>query len=227
MIHKLPKWIETGGFSLALMAGSVNAIALIGFNHQGVSHLSGSSTLLGVELAAAHASQAVHLVWILLSFVAGAVISGCVIGNESLRLGRRYSAALLAESVVLLLAMGFLIRGSNLGQYLASGACGLQNAMTSTFSGAVVRTTHVTGLFTDLGITLGLRLRGHPIDRRRVVLYLILIGGFILGGLGGALAYGRFGFYSMVAPALLAAVIAFAYLIYVLRTRAGNFTSDN
>ena len=52
MINKLPKWVEIGGFFLALMAGSVNAIALRGFNHQGVSHLSGSSTLLGVELAA-------------------------------------------------------------------------------------------------------------------------------------------------------------------------------
>ena len=35
MINQLPRWVEIGGFCLALIAGSVNAIALLGFNHQG------------------------------------------------------------------------------------------------------------------------------------------------------------------------------------------------
>ena len=52
--------------------------------------------------------------------------------------------------------MPMLERGSDRRNYLASVGCGLQNATTSTYSGAVVRTTHVTGLFTDLGILLGL-----------------------------------------------------------------------
>lgn len=44
---------------------------------------------------------------------------------------------------------------------LGTGVCrghgpyGLQNAMMSTYSGAVIRTTHVSGMFTDLGIFLG------------------------------------------------------------------------
>lgn len=219
MINKLPKWVEIGGFFLALIAGSVNAIALRGFNHQGVSHLSGSSTLLGVELAAGNLAEVLHLALILLSFVAGAVVSGFVIGGESLRLGRRYSVALLAESALLLSAMVFLNRGSLLGHYLASGACGLQNAMTSTFSGAVVRTTHVTGLFTDLGVTLGLWLRGQRTDQRRVVLYFTLIAGFILGGVLGAIGFNAYRFETLIAPATMAAVIALAYLLYWKRTR--------
>jgi len=219
LINKLPKWVEIGGFFLALIAGSVNAIALRGFNHQGVSHLSGSSTLLGVELAAGNLAEVLHLALILLSFVAGAVVSGFVIGGESLRLGRRYGVALLAESALLLGAMVFLNRGSLLGHYLASGACGLQNAMTSTFSGAVVRTTHVTGLFTDLGVTLGLWLRGQRADRRRVVLYFTLIAGFILGGVFGTLGFSAYRFDTLIAPAALAAAIALAYLWYWKRTR--------
>jgi uncharacterized membrane protein YoaK (UPF0700 family) len=213
MINKLPKWVEFGGFFLSLIAGSVNAIALLGFNHQGVSHLTGSSTLLGIELAAENRAGVVHLSLILVSFVIGAATSGFLIGNESLKLGRRYGAALFFEAVLLMLAMRFLNEGSNVGDYVASLACGLQNAMTSTFSGAVVRTTHVTGLFTDLGITLGLRLRGQPADRRRILLYLILISGFVLGGVGGALCFVRFQFYSMIAPAALAVAMSVAYLI--------------
>ena len=222
MINKLPKWVEIGGFFLALIAGSVNAIALRGFNHQGVSHLSGSSTLLGVELADGNYSEVLHLGLILLSFVGGAVVSGFLIGGESLRLGRRYSAALLLESALLWAAMVFLNRGSLLGHYLASGACGLQNAMTSTFSGAVVRTTHVTGLFTDLGVTLGLWMRGQRADRRRVTLYFTLIAGFILGGVLGALGFNAYRFETLAAPAALAAAMAVAYLLYWRRARAAH-----
>ena len=97
-----------GGFFLALIAGSVNAIALLGFNHQGASHLTGSSTLLGVQLAEGNLAEVMHLLSILLSFVLGAAASGFVIGNESLKLGRRYGVALAAESLLLIAAMTFL-----------------------------------------------------------------------------------------------------------------------
>lgn len=220
MLNKLPRWVEVGGLCLTLIAGSVNAIALLGFNHQGVSHLSGSSSQLGAELAQGEWVATLHLLLILLSFVLGAAISGFAIGNQSLKLGRRYSVALLGESIALLLAMLMLEQGNHLGHYLASAACGLQNAMTSTYSGAVVRTTHVTGLFTDLGIMLGLRLRGQPADRRRVLLYLTLIGGFIGGGVLGALGYVHWHFQALLGPAVMAALLALVYLAYWQRQQA-------
>lgn len=215
MINKLPRWVEIGGFVLALVAGSVNAIALLGFNHQGVSHLTGSSTLLGIELANGNLSEITHLLLIIGSFVLGASISGFIIGNESLKLGRQYSVALILESLFLFLAMYFLIDNSTVGHYLASCACGLQNAMTSAFSGAVVRTTHVTGLFTDMGITVGLWIRGKKMDSRRVGLYFILIFGFIIGGILGTLSFKHYNFYSIALPATLSALMAIIYLIYL------------
>jgi len=214
MINKLPRWVEIGGFSLALIAGSVNAIALLGFNHQGVSHLSGSSSLLGVELAQGELTSSLHLLLILLSFVLGAAVSGCLIGHQSLKLGRRYGAALFIEAITLVLAMLMLEHGSDAGHYLASAACGLQNAMTSTYSGAMVRTTHVTGLFTDLGIMLGLKLRGQPADRRRILLYLILIGGFIGGGVLGALGYSAWHYQALLGASAMCIVLAVVYLLY-------------
>jgi uncharacterized membrane protein YoaK (UPF0700 family) len=220
VINKLPRWVETGAFFLAFIAGSVNAIALLGFNHQGVSHLTGSSSLLGVEMANGNFSEALHLLWIILSFVFGAAVSGYVIGNQSLKLGRRYGVALLVVALMLLLSMHFLLDGNNLGHYLASGACGLQNAMTSAFSGALVRTTHVTGLFTDLGIIIGLWLRGQKADKRRVILYLTLILGFVAGGLVGAMNFNSFSFLAMLLPASLAAAMAFIY--FMLRLSASK-----
>lgn len=225
MINQLPRWVEIGGFVLALIAGCVNAIALLSFNHQGVSHLTGSSSLLSVELAQGNFAAVLHLLAILLSFVLGAAVSGFVVGNQYLQLGQRYSAALFAESLALILAMYFLNQESNIGHYFASAACGLQNAMTSTFSGAIVRTTHMTGLFTDLGISLGSWLRGKKTDRRRLILYSLLIVGFVVGGIVGAVLFVDFGFYTLLLPAMVALGVAVAYLVYlkfVLAKRSQN-----
>ncbi|HQQ63242.1 MAG TPA: YoaK family protein [Pseudomonadales bacterium] len=214
MISKLPRWVEIGGFLLALNAGFINAIGLLGFRHQAVSHLTGTSTYLSLEIAHANTDGVVHLLFVMLSFVLGAAFSGVVIGNTALRLGRRYSVALLVESILLLLSMVMLNAGSQSGHFFASAACGLQNAMTSTYSGAVVRTTHVSGLFTDLGVALGLRLRGQQADMRRIILYLTLIAGFIVGGVLGALCFASLQFTAMLFPAVLTALVAGSYWVF-------------
>ncbi|MEH6490872.1 YoaK family protein [Halopseudomonas sp.] len=217
MISRLPRWVEGGAFALAFVAGSVNAVGLLGFSHQAVSHLSGTSTLLGLELARFDAAAAVHLLLVLLSFVLGALFSGVLIDSSALQSGRRYGVALLVETGLLLLAMLALHYNSVAGHYLASAACGLQNAMVTTYSGAIIRTTHVTGLFTDLGLMLGARLRGQTLDRRKLLLFLLLIGGFISGGCVGALGFGLLHFQVLLLPALLTAVMAVLYQRYLLR----------
>ena len=222
MITKLPRWIEIGGFWLACIAGATNAIGLLGFKHQAVSHLTGTSTLLGVAVADLSFAESAHLLGIILSFVLGAAIAGALLGGATLQLGRRYGVALVLESLLLLGSMFVLLADSTFGHYLASAACGLQNGMVSTYSGAIVRTTHVSGLFTDLGTMLGAWFRGHPFNSRQAVLYLVLILGFVLGGSIGAVLFGRFEFYAMLFPALGAAALAVIYWVFWLQARAGN-----
>lgn len=219
MLSKLPPWVETGGFVLTLIAGSVNAIGLLGFKHQAVSHLTGTSTLLGQALVSGDAGEGLHLLLILLSFVLGAALSGVIVQNSALKLGRRYGVALLIEACLLLLAMLALNQGSSTGHFLASAACGLQNAMASTYSGAVIRTTHVSGLFTDLGVMLGARLRGTALDRRQLKLQSLLIGGFIVGGALGTLGYEYFAFSALLLPSGLAFLLAATYWSYWFITR--------
>lgn len=207
VISKLPRWIETSGFCLAAIAGSVNAVGLLGFQHQAVSHLTGTSSLLGLTLVEGSLRDAGHLVLVLLAFVVGAVLSGALVERAVLRLERGYAVALLVEAGLLVMAMLSLRRGSTTGHLFASMACGLQNGMVSTFSGATVRTTHVSGLFTDLGTMLGERLRGHAFDPRRLTLYLILIAGFIGGSALGAGLFPVFGFDTLAVPASVAALL--------------------
>ncbi|MBQ0753066.1 MAG: DUF1275 domain-containing protein [Gammaproteobacteria bacterium] len=214
MISRLPKWVELGAFFLAVLAGSVNAIGLLGFQHQAVSHLSGTATLLGADLIQGN-SDILHLAFVLLSFIVGSALSGVLVGNTALKLGRNYSFALILEGALLFAAMVMLMKGSLSGHYLASAACGLQNALVTTYSGALIRTTHVTGLFTDIGIMLGMKLRGHVLDRRRLGLYCLIIGGFIGGGALGSLLYLEISFMALVVPGSMAILLALAYGVYV------------
>jgi uncharacterized membrane protein YoaK (UPF0700 family) len=222
MLSKLPRWVEVGGFWLAAIAGAVNAIGLLGFRHEAVSHVTGTSSLLSLAVARGDATDALHLLLIVLAFLAGAIFSGALTGNASLQLGRRYGAALMFEAALLALAAMALARGSDAGHVLASAACGLQNAMVSTYSGALVRTTHLTGLVTDIGTMLGARLRGQRLDRRRVLLYVILVSGFLAGGVAGAVAYARVGAHALLLPAFGALALAGAYDVVRRRPVAGR-----
>lgn len=211
MINKLPKWVEIGGFFLAFTAGSVNSVGLLGFKHQAVSHLTGVSTFFSLEIATTQWAEVFHLWVVAIAFLVGAIFSGFVVGNTALMLGRRYSFALFIEALLLITAAFCLFFNKSSGYFFASAACGLQNAMTSSYSGAVVRTTHVSGLFTDIGIMLGMRLRGQQIDRRRLILYLTLISGFICGGVVGAILYEHLAAFALLLPAFIALSLASAY----------------
>ena len=86
--------------------------------------------------------------------------------------------------------------------------------MATTFSGAVIRTTHVTGIFTDLGIMLGALARGESLDMRKAKLFLFIIAGFILGGTIGTLVFKQFQFMALLAPAAICFLMAITYQIY-------------
>ncbi|MFB9215902.1 YoaK family protein [Vibrio sinaloensis] len=226
MITRLPKWVEYGAFLLALLAGVVNAIGLLGFQHQAVSHISGTVTLLGAS-ALNFTSQTFHLLMVLISFLLGAILSGIFIENTALKLGRRYGVALCIESGLLLIAYFLLQDGHLTGQYFASAACGLQNAMITTFSGAVVRTTHMTGIITDLGLMIGARLRGEYFDYRKAKLFLFIFSGFLLGGISGAKLFDLYALSALLAPIGLAIVLAIGYWLYLYKHSRHTSAQDH
>lgn len=214
MISKLPRWVEYGAFVLALVAGLVNAVGLLGFKHQSISHLSGTATQLGTGIANSTFVDVFHLFLILCSFLIGAAISGYFIRGGALKLGRNYSSLLYLEAIFLFGAIYFLTNDSLNGHYLASAACGLQNALATTYSGAVIRTTHITGIFTDLGIMLGAKLRGEVFDNRKGLLFFLIITGFVTGGILGAFLFSIYKFYALFFPAGVCILLALSYSIY-------------
>lgn len=222
MISRLPRWVWTGAWVLAAIAGMVNVVGLLGFEHQAISHLTGNTSLLGEALAVHDLAGVLHFAFLIGAFVAGSTLSGFLIQDSTLQLGRRYGVALLLVSLLLFASVPLLQLKSAYGMYAAACACGLQNAMVSTYSGAVVRTTHVSGMFTDLGIFLGHALRGLTVDIRRLTLCLLVISGFLCGGILGTFAFHGFGYSALFFPAGLTAVVAISYGVYAFaRGQAG------
>ncbi len=222
MIERLPRWVWSGAWALSFVGGFVNVIGLLGFERQAITHLTGTTTSLAAALAALDYSVALHLTASIGAFVAGTVLSGLLIQDSTLRLGRRYGVALFLESILLCIAVPLLNHKCPSGLYTAACACGLQNAMVSTYSGTAIRTTHLSGMFTDLGIYLGHALRGLPVDKRRFKLCLLIISGFLIGGILGAISFWRLNYAALFIPGLLSASASLTYVSY--RTYALNFT---
>lgn len=218
MISKLPRWVWTGAWALAFIAGMINVVGFLGFERQAVTHLTGTTSMLGAAIADLDGGMALHMLAILTSFVAGTALSGFLIQDSTLKLGHRYGVALFLESLMLFITVSLLARHHSAGIYLASCACGLQNAMVSAYSGSAVRTTHVSGMFTDLGIYLGHALRGVPVDMRRLRLSVTIISAFLCGGVAGAVGFHHWEYAVLYLPAILTGGAALTYELYQFRT---------
>ena len=208
---QLPRWVWIGAGSLACVAGMVNVVGYLGFEHQAVTHLTGTTSLLAAAIAGGDTRSALHLLGVAVAFTLGAALSGMIIQDSTLRLGRRYGVILTIESLLLFIAMFLLKQQQIAGALLAAMACGLQNAMATTFSGAVVRTTHLSGMFTDLGIGLGHFVRGMKLPARRLALSALIIASFFTGSLIGAWLFRHLGYDALVVPATLTGVVGICY----------------
>lgn len=134
-----------------------------------------------------------------------------------------YALPLLVEAMLLL---GFGMLGARLAQIdllfipvtvmLLCFTMGLQNAVITKLSNAEIRTTHITGLMTDIGIELGKMAYwnaapGMPrvqADRARLRILLALATAFFVGGVAGALCFTRIGYGATVVLALILVILA-------------------
>ncbi len=210
----IPRWILLGAFALTLIAGSVNSVGFLGIHHQALSHMSGTATILSTDLGTGKYIAAGHAGLVLCCFFGGCVLSGIIVRQSKLQMGPRYGVALLIESLFLFVATLAFRQGSYYGDYAASLACGLQNAMATTYSGAIIRTTHITGIVTDLGLAVGHFFRRDPVSRRQVTLYIVLLTGFIFGGLIGTLAFQYWGINALFLPTAVTGIAGLSYAVY-------------
>jgi uncharacterized membrane protein YoaK (UPF0700 family) len=220
------------GAVLAFVAGAANAGGFLAVG-QYTSHMTGIVSTMADHLVLGDAKVVVVALASLLSFVAGAMTTAIVV-NWGLRrhLHSAYSLPLLLEAAALLV-FGLLGASLDLWTALLVPAAvlllcfmmGLQNAVISKISHAEIRTTHVTGLVTDLGIELGKlvyfnRTQGlAPVraSRARMRTQGLLIGLFFVGGIAGAIGFQLAGYVTTVPLALMLLLISWRPVLADLR----------
>lgn len=205
--------ILTGGIGLAALAGYVNVVVLGAFAVP-VSHMSGAVSRLGIDIATSNSQDLVLIFLIIAGFLAGASVSGAIIGAPQLEPGRRYGIALIAEAAALAAATVLLSRGARAGVPAAALACGIQNGMASSYYGLIIRTTHVTGIVTDLGVLIGQRLRGTGVEAWKPLLLTGLLVGFLLGAVAGQWMVATYGPLALGLPAFAALTSGVAYVVW-------------
>ncbi|RVU16821.1 YoaK family protein [Methylobacterium oryzihabitans] len=208
-------------WSLAGTAGALNAA---GFDAVGLfsSNMTGHVSTLADHLGLGDLRLAAQALVLVAAFVLGAMASTLLIN-----LGRRrrirgvYAYSILAEAVLLALLGGLDLRGApgvrGFGLILGlSLLLGLQNAVVTRLSGARVRTTHVTGMVTDIGIGLAnlIDQRGDPAspeavrNRETLRLHGVTVAAFLAGGVVGVVAYRLAGAWLLLAAAAFLAALA-------------------
>jgi uncharacterized membrane protein YoaK (UPF0700 family) len=180
--------VLVGGCVLAFFAAAVNADFMLRFGVS-VSHLTGDLSRVSVESvrAGSHwSTEASVLMWSILGFIGGAAVAGFFIHHPTLDLRRPYGRSVIGIGLLLLVAEQAMPFSLNVACFLAAAACGLQNALATRFRGLVLRTTHITGLLTDLGQNFGMKLRGHEIERWKIGTPLAIGAAFLAGAATGA-----------------------------------------
>lgn len=181
-----------GGLWLAFVAGYVNTLMVI-LGAPPVTHVTGSISRLSADLGRADFEDALLIATLVASFVGGAVIAGVIVGGSTLELGRRYGIAILLGSALLGAAAAVLPHSIHGATIAAACAAGLQNALAASYRSLIIRTTHLTGILTDIGFSLGRLLAGHQRPGWTFLLLGSIAVSFILGGVLGAIVGTRSG----------------------------------
>lgn len=214
--------------TLASVAGAVNAAGFFVLGTH-TSHMTGQVATVGEAMAGGRSDLALVAAGLLLAFVAGAATAAALLDLTVGRPRGRYTPVLALEVAVLTTAALWASRGHGIRTPILGWALcfamGLQNAMVTRISGAVVRTTHLTGVLTDFGMETtrlvkwlfkrprhrGLRSLWHATRQEfeRAWLHLALVGAFLAGATAGPVLL----FYSNEAALALPCLVLMGLIV--------------
>ena len=224
--HRTPSTNRLLGLLLAFNAGAINAGGFLVVELY-TSHMTGFVSVVADNLVLGQLTLVLGALGALLFFLAGAATTAVLVNWARQRqLSSGFALPLLLEAGLLLT---FGLVGATLDRQtpfavpvtvlLLAFTMGLQNALVTKISSAQIRTTHMTGVITDLGIELGKLLYwnrtpdtpAEPMvraNRDRLRLHATLLACFAGGGLASALAFQWLGYYATLPIALLLAGLA-------------------
>lgn len=218
--------------TMAFQAGAINTGGYLAC-HRFVSHVTGFGTLVGEEAAAGNYGNALGMAAVPIFFIGGAMLSAFLV-DRRIQTGRAplYPVVMF---LILVLTLGVAVLGEKgyFGQfgtalverdhYLLAAlclACGLLNATVTSAFGAVIRTTHLTGITTDLGIgVIRVLAKSHKIQPRNNEIRanwmrIGLISSFMIGSYLSARVYIQAHYWGFLIPGGIATILFFWSLIH-------------
>ncbi len=213
-------------FVLAFNAGCINLGAFLASNRF-VTHITGYATYVGEELSIGNFNRAILLFSVPAFFILGSSISAIFTDRYRLKqVPPRFTTVFFMIFCILLFVsiMGpkgiFGTFGSSidfLPNYfllcLLAMASGMQNGMISTATGLLVRTTHLTGISTDLGVGIVRWISNSSNDEEKIkefktnILRIGTITSFILGSMFSSLFFRNFEYYGFFIPTLIIGIL--------------------
>lgn len=191
---------------LASLAGFVDALAFTSLGGFFASFMSGNSTRLGVGLGTGDASAALTAGALVMSFIAGVILSSVIVRAAP---GRGMVGAMLAATILLLLAAGLAsVAPGPIVLLLLAGAMGAVHGMSDQDGETAIGLTAMSGALVRVGRKLASALMGDP-DRWAWVPHLALWTGFLSGVVFGAAGHMRWGWGALwIAPVVSAVLTA-------------------
>lgn len=215
---------------LGFQAGFLNAFGVLSCGRY-VSHVTGFGTQIGIALGSRNFIFAAELVGFPLSFIAGA-FSNSVLTGVRLEKGKvpcyTVVTGILPFLLFILFAFGaygafgmfgeMLIRARDFALlFLLSFICGMQNGCFATLTKGSIRTTHLTGISTDIGTDLARMWLGElkeperTLTRQTNISRVMTFCFFGLGSIISVLASQHSGYHALAVP-LLTSFIVFLWV---------------
>ena len=226
------------GCTLAAIAGATNAGGFLAVG-QYTSHMSGILSSVADNLVLGQLQLALTSVVLVAAFLGGSITTAWMVNwSQRREMRSAFARPLLVEAFLLLVFGLFGAAIDAFGGHFVSLTVlllcyimGLQNAVITKVSHSEIRTTHVTGLLTDLGIELGKVLyfnRTNLADRvvanqRKLRIHGLLVISFFGGALVGAFGFKFVGYISTLPLALVLLALSWGPLLDDMQH--GRFTS--
>lgn len=213
--------ITLGGTLLAFNGGMLNATTVSGARSLSTAPMTGTSTNIGVGLGSGDFDLVGISVGIILSNMIGAALSGFVVPNRTFYLGSPYGRIFKLGTLILAGAaiIDLMFPQSLVSYFLVSFIAGVQNAMTSRYSGNILRTTHISGSVTDIGLIAGRTLHGQNQNMWKLKINVCLVLGFFAGALVAALTQRELHNYQLFVNTVFFGLVGVCFTVFVKQER--------
>jgi uncharacterized membrane protein YoaK (UPF0700 family) len=207
-------WVYFSAFLFPINGGLINVVTLMSFLHNSVGYVTGNISNTAIFIAKGDYLLCFRMLILIIFFLLGAIISSLITLKNKDERGRGYITIIITQLFLISVAIILLKNNIKYVDFIFSFVLGIQNSMTTHYGTAMIRTTHMTGTTTDLGISIAklIKYKNEPIWK--IKLYTILTTSFLFGSVLGALLFHKYGVNILFISIFIYVIFLFKYYIY-------------